>query len=173
MSRSRPFFRTTLLALTLCVIPDSAAAAPTRAFAPGELLIGFRDDIETSKQQRTLARAGAKVIKHLATSEEALRREGGVHRVAIRGDLNAALEKLQEDPSVAFVEPNYLSLTTLSISMAAYGVPTETTFPCVASTEQPPSLGVMLKRLGRTDSPAVEMLWLELSMKEFRPLIPI
>lgn len=101
-------FKYAVLALSFLSQVSAAEASPSRPFAPGELLVGFRDDVDSVTENTTLVKAGAAVIARFGTSEERRHLKGGMRRVSIKGELNAAIEKLQDDPSVAFVEPNYL-----------------------------------------------------------------
>lgn len=83
-------------------------AQSLKPHAPGEVIIGFKSSASSSAQQSALNRVGGKSLRRLGTVSERRSTRGGVHRVKIKGSVADALEKLQKNSAIAFVEPNYL-----------------------------------------------------------------
>jgi thermitase len=106
------------LVLTLLLIPGilfTAAPTPTQAvhtttftipqpdaaFAPGELLVRFKDGAGSSTMQRTLSRHTLSAIRTLHNSDVQLVRVAAGRELAIAAALNA-------EPDVLYAEPNYI-----------------------------------------------------------------
>ncbi len=84
------------------------SAQPLASHVSGELIIGFKSSATSTSQQSALNRVGGKLIKRLGTARERRASKGGIQRVKIKGSVSAAIEKLQNISSIAFVEPNYI-----------------------------------------------------------------
>ncbi|MEJ7788137.1 MAG: S8 family peptidase [Solirubrobacteraceae bacterium] len=94
----------------LCVVPGVALAAPDGAdnparAVPGEVLVGFEADSSAAERERAAERAGA-------TNRSAVARQAGsrpVDLLTLRGGASnaQAIDRLREDPAVAYAEPNW------------------------------------------------------------------
>lgn len=99
----------TLITISVtAAVTTVASAQPTRLFADGEVIVGFRSTTTEATQQSVLDKVGGRVIKRLGTSRELRESKGGLKHVKVRGSVAAALESLQKNSAVAFVEPNYV-----------------------------------------------------------------
>jgi thermitase len=101
--------RTLAAALTICCgLPGGAAAlaAPaleppvrTGTFVPGEAIVRFKASADASERRSTRARADVELDRTLD-----LPRAQVVH---VNGRVGPAVERLEDDPSVAYAQPNY------------------------------------------------------------------
>jgi subtilisin family serine protease len=85
-----------------------AAADPRAAYAPGEVLVGFRKDSGQKDRDAAIARAKGRLVKRLATELDLDMGESGVHRIATDLSVEDAIDLLRKDPNVEFAEPNWL-----------------------------------------------------------------
>lgn len=91
-------------------IPQTDAAGPDPAFAPGQVVIQFREGATAAQQQATRGRVRA-------VQRQVLRRQGtGLARLELAtlpagSNVQAAIATLQGDPAVEFAEPNWLYTT--------------------------------------------------------------
>lgn len=94
---------------TVCVHISQGHAAPQSLppHAAGELLIGFKRTASDSDTNRALAKVQGKFIKRMRAKRDVELGSPGIDHIKISGPVSTALEALQNDPSVAFVEPNY------------------------------------------------------------------
>lgn len=81
------------------------AAADGLDYVPGEVLVKFRDGVDTGTQMTTLASAGA------GSARDGVRWVGDVAVVTNPDvpDARALAAELQADPDVLWAEPNYLA----------------------------------------------------------------
>lgn len=112
MSRQWSFQRLVLLlalpCFTLCASTDSAAApAPLKPHAQNELLIGFKPSASAADEARVLARVKGNFIKRMRARRDVEAKTPSIDHVKLAGSVAAALDLIQNDPAVAFVEPNY------------------------------------------------------------------
>lgn len=88
-------------------------AAPTQgasaehAAVPGELLVGYRLGTTPEQRDKARGRAGAEKKERIVEAE-GLRTEVELVRIPNGSDRSAAARKLEEDPAVAYAEPNYV-----------------------------------------------------------------
>ena len=108
MLKTRSYLLPALLAVLAIGAPLSVTAQPLKPHRDGEVIIGFRSSTDEASKQRTLASVGGGIIQLLGTAQERANTRGGMQRVRIAGTVAAALDRLQNDPAVAFVEPNYI-----------------------------------------------------------------
>lgn len=97
-----------LAAALAAFTPLLGNAQPLQPHQAGEVIIGFRPTADELVQQRAVSAVGGYVIKRLGTLQERNTARGGMQRIKVAGTVAAALERLQNDPAVAFVEPNYI-----------------------------------------------------------------
>ncbi len=85
----------------------AAPPSPEPASVPGELLIGYR--LGATPQQRANARSRAAAqFQERVVPAEGLRSEVELVRLPAGADRSAASRRLQEDPAVAYAEPNWI-----------------------------------------------------------------
>jgi subtilisin family serine protease len=97
---------TLALVLTLAAGPG-AAADPRPAYAPGEVLVGFKKNSSQGARDAALAKAKGRILKQLATELDLDEGEPGVHRIKTTLPVEAAIDALSKDPNVAYAEPNW------------------------------------------------------------------
>ncbi|HZH99328.1 MAG TPA: S8 family peptidase [Fimbriimonadaceae bacterium] len=85
-----------------------AHVAAGAEFAPGEIVIGFKEGASEFERNRVYQRAGVVGREHIYT--KTMRQSGapGLVRAEIRGSVQDAIADLATDPSVAFAEPNWI-----------------------------------------------------------------
>lgn len=93
-------------ATTLAVSGGPAAPAAPPAFAPNEVLIGWKPGTTNLARSRAMAMVQGKLMEQLGT-QKMLQAGQGVYRLKVPGGVDAAIRALSKNPSVAFVEPNY------------------------------------------------------------------
>ena len=96
-----------------------AAADPKNAYAPGEVLVGFKKGTGQGARDAALSKAKGRVLRQLATETDLDLGEPGVHRIATSLSVEDAIETLKKDPNVAFAEPNWF-LTHSDVSNDTY-----------------------------------------------------
>ena len=84
-----------------------AAADPRPAYAPGELLVGFKKGSSQGARDAALAKAKGRILKQLATELDLDEGEPGVHRIKTTLPIEAAIDALEKDPNVEYAEPNW------------------------------------------------------------------
>src|SRR5256885_4975971 len=90
-----------VLALGGPAVQAAPAKQPAAQAVPGELLIGFRNDVSAADQ--------AKVPKGLgATEKKSFKKIHGALAHVSPNALAATLDKLHEDTRVRYAEPNYV-----------------------------------------------------------------
>lgn len=94
--------------------PGSVEPAAT----PGELLVGYRPGATPSQRADARARASAQLQDRVVRGE-GLRAEVELVRLPQGADRSAAARRLQEDPAVAYAEPNWL-LTHSAVASDSY-----------------------------------------------------
>jgi len=97
-------------ALTLCVCDVAAQAQGTRipAYAPGQLLVGYKESATTGIRKDVARRVKGKVQRRMHSMVDRRARKQPIEQLSVSGSVLAAVESLQNHPDVAFVEPNYL-----------------------------------------------------------------
>ena len=96
------------LSVIIAALPQAATAQPLRPHINGEVIIGFRPDVDEATKQRVMTSVGGRLIQQLGTLQERKATRGGMQRVQVTGAVAAVLERLQDNSAVAFVEPNYI-----------------------------------------------------------------
>ena len=101
--------RTFAAALTICfVLPGGATAlaaprlerpAPADTFVPGEAIVRFKASADASERRATRALADVELDRTLALPRAQV--------VDVNGRVGRAVERLENDPSVAYAQPNY------------------------------------------------------------------
>lgn len=105
---AKKFLPLLTLAATIASLTSEAEAQPLRPHIDGEVIIGFREDVDEATKQRVMTSVGGRMIQQLGTLQERKAARGGMQRVKVAGAVAAVLERLQNNSAVAFVEPNYI-----------------------------------------------------------------
>jgi thermitase len=88
-----------LLALIPWLALNAQAEGPP--FVPGEILVKFKPRLTSAEEGKVKKGLGLKTVERLA--------ELGVQRIKVPpGDEKKIIEKLQKDPAVEYVQPNYI-----------------------------------------------------------------
>ncbi len=95
------------------------AAQELPPHAPGEVLLAFKKSASEASRRSTLARVGARPIAAAAATSFDSGDEEQIQHLAVNLPVAQALEALQDNPAIAFVEPNYL-LTHSEVSDDSY-----------------------------------------------------
>ena len=103
--KTRVLVLTGLFVITT-MVPASAQVLPPHA--PGEVLMAFKKEVSDAKARSVLKRVKARLIRRLGLQRPGRAREVPIEHLAVSVPVSRALDILQNDPSVAFVEPNYL-----------------------------------------------------------------
>lgn len=85
-----------------------ANAQSSQGHHPNELVVGFRSTANSTVKNIALNKASAKLMRHLGTPRDLNVATVDMQHVSVSGSLSDALNKLKSDPSVVFVELNYL-----------------------------------------------------------------
>lgn len=106
--------------VSLGFIP-TVQADPVLPYAPGEVLVSFKKSAVEAKRralvERVRGRPFRKARRGSATDQGS---EVAIEHLAVAVPVSEALEVLQNDPTVAFVEPNYLLTTAESSNDPIY-----------------------------------------------------
>src|SRR5262245_17452138 len=95
---------TLTLGLVVSTPPATGQQRRTRApaYAPGEVLVRFRDGATMARRDTALTRRGARVIRRFDRLRVHLARVGAGQTV------ESAITALQSDPDVVDAQPNYI-----------------------------------------------------------------
>ncbi|MCC6445752.1 MAG: S8 family serine peptidase [Armatimonadetes bacterium] len=93
-----------VIGTVMAIVPVTAGAE----YAPGELLVQFKDGATENMRQNVLRRISARITERVYT--RAMRAQGtpGLECVSISLPVEEALRRLGQHPSVAFAEPNWI-----------------------------------------------------------------
>ena len=108
-------YRLFVASLTVLFVSPVLAQPMLPPHAPGEVLVGFKPNASEGRRRAAIDRVGGRVIPSRGHSGK----EASAHRLLVKKTVAEALEELQNDPSVAFVEPNYV-LTHSDVSNDTY-----------------------------------------------------
>ncbi|MEZ4862351.1 MAG: S8 family serine peptidase [Caldilineaceae bacterium] len=123
-----PAFDTIVAAATALAIPSvTQPLSPTNIpFAPGEILVGFHNQEGSRAAAATLSALSAQVVEQVTCPVQNLAK-GGTYLLHVpEGQELAAIDQLQQDPNVAFAEPNalvYAADETLNAATAKVETP--------------------------------------------------
>lgn len=98
---------TLLFGLFVLVVAAQASAQPLRAYAPGEVLVGFKKQVAEETARVVRSKVGARILRRHGLRGPGKQPDLAIERLAVSVPVPQALETLQNDPAVAFVEPNY------------------------------------------------------------------
>jgi thermitase len=97
--------KTSLLLVVLCLVFSQDACysqlAQEQAYVPGQILVKFNDGVSQDKALEIHNRLGSTMVKHFEKIS--------VYLVQIKPGVTVeeAIDLYQEDPNVAYAEPNY------------------------------------------------------------------
>ena len=102
--RTRAFLLASLAAATamfggLSTTGEAVGAGEDAEVVPGELVVGFESGSSRGQQRRAISGADAQIVRKLPSIDGA---------VVETGDTSEALQQLEGEPAVEFVEPNYV-----------------------------------------------------------------
>jgi serine protease len=97
-----------VLAATVVVTAAAPASADEPQAVPGEIIVGFEEGVSEGARNEVLATVGA------SEDEEFEQIDSELVEVDA-GGVNAAIEKLEDDPRVEFAEPNFIVTADLNI----------------------------------------------------------
>ncbi|MGH2729064.1 MAG: S8 family serine peptidase [Actinomycetota bacterium] len=90
-----------MLVATLVVTAAAPASADEPLTVPGEIIVGFEEGVSEGTRNEVLAKVDAREDEEFEAIDSELVEVDA-------GDVNAAIEKLEDDPRVEYAEPNFL-----------------------------------------------------------------
>lgn len=95
-------------------------AEPIRPHAPGEILVAFKKNASEVSRRSAVQRVRGRPFRKTRQKVPNQTSEVAIEHLSVAVPVPQALEALQNDPSVAFVEPNYLLTHTATADDSYY-----------------------------------------------------
>lgn len=101
------------LLIVALIVVNANAQTQEAEFVPGEILVKFKETVQTAQIQSTFSNAGLEQREYISAI--------GLYRCSIsdRGEVNAAVRACQTDANVEYAEPNYIYRTSSARPMVA------------------------------------------------------